>query len=169
MCSCDTDFEQCKEASNAMIDKPPNHQLFDPKAISPVLQCRLDAQAKTVTEPASSTPVVNITFGNEFANLFKSNHTAPNTISEIGPVPIYTSSLIPPLCKPGNDMSIAAFCGLYQLDDSITTKFASHSFKEACLLRYVTFSDLKEMEFKFGQIAALCDAVERWSVPTSMV
>ncbi|KAG1895219.1 uncharacterized protein F5891DRAFT_984425 [Suillus fuscotomentosus] len=138
-------------------------------AISPVLQCRLDAQAKTVTEPTSSTPVVNITFGNEFASLFKSSHTALNTTtSGIGPVPISTSSLIPPLRKPGNDMSIVAFCALYQLDDSITTKFASHSFKEAHLLRYVTFSDLKEMEFKFGEIAALRDAVERWSIPTSM-
>ncbi|KAG1837958.1 hypothetical protein C8R48DRAFT_666962 [Suillus tomentosus] len=160
---------QCKEASNATIDKPPNHRLFDPKAISPVLQRRLDAQAKTVTEPASSTPVVNVTFGNEFASLFKSNHTALNTTtSEIGPAPISTSSLIPPLCKPGNDMSIVAFCALYQLDDSIATKFASHSFKEARLLRYVTFSDLKEMEFKFGEIAALRDAVERWSIPTCM-
>ncbi|KAG1899672.1 uncharacterized protein F5891DRAFT_980910 [Suillus fuscotomentosus] len=138
-------------------------------AISPVLQRRLDAQAKTVTEPASSTPVVNVTFSNEFASLFKSNHTALNTTtSGIGPAPISTSSLIPPLRKPGNDISIVAFCALYQLDDSIATKFASHSFKEARLLCYVTFSDLKEMEFKFGEIAALHDAVERWSIPTSM-
>ncbi|KAG1883120.1 hypothetical protein F4604DRAFT_1921024 [Suillus subluteus] len=130
----------CKEASNATIDKPPNHRLFDLKAISPVLQHRLDTQAKTVTEPASSTPVVNVTFGNEFASLFKLNHTAPNTTtSEIGPAPISTSSLILPLHKPGNDMSIVAFCALYQLDDSIAAKFASHSFKEAHLLHYVTF------------------------------
>ncbi|KAG2345633.1 hypothetical protein BDR05DRAFT_946676 [Suillus weaverae] len=149
-----------KEASNATIDKPPNHRLFDPKAISP---------AKTVTEPASSTPVVNITFGNEFASLFKLNHTALNTTtSEIGPAPISTCLLIPPLHKPGNDMSIVVSCALYQLDNSITMKFASHSFKEAHLLHYVTFSDLKEMEFKFGEIAALRDAVERWSIPTSM-
>jgi hypothetical protein len=166
MCSRDTDFEQCKEASKATIDKPPNHRLFDPKAISPVLQRRLDAQAKTATGPASSTPVVNVTFGNEFAGLFKPNHTAPN--AEIGPAPASTSSLIPPSCKPGEDMSIVAFCILYQLDDSIAMKFASHSFKEARLLRYVTFSDLKEMEFKFGEIAALRDAVERWSIPTSI-
>ncbi|KAG1828411.1 hypothetical protein EV424DRAFT_1536679 [Suillus variegatus] len=136
---------------------------------SELAKSKTKKQAKTVTGPASSTPVVNITFGNEFAGLFKSNHTAPNTTtSEIGPAPISTSSLIPPLHKPGNDMSIVAFCALYQLDDSITTKFASHSFKEARLLCYVTFSDLKEMEFKFGEIAASRDAVERWSIPTSM-
>jgi hypothetical protein len=120
-------------------------------------------------QPVSLTPVVNVTFSNEFASLFKSNHAAPNTTtSDIGPAPISTSSFIPSLCKPGNDMSIVAFCALYQLKDSITTKFASHSFKEAHLLRYVTISYLKEMKFKFGEIAALHDAVERWSIPTSM-
>ncbi|KAG2094612.1 uncharacterized protein F5147DRAFT_657094 [Suillus discolor] len=137
--------------------------------ISPVLQHQLDAQAKIVTGPASSTPVINVTFGNGFASFFKSNHIAPNIItSEIGPAPISKSSLIPPSHKPGNDMSIMAFCALYQLDNSIATKFASHSFKEAHLLHYVTFSDLKEMEFKFGKIAALHDAVGRWFIPTSI-
>jgi hypothetical protein len=65
-------------------------------------------------------------------------------------------------------MSIVAFCALYQLKDSITTKFASYSFKEAHLLRYVTFLYLKEMKIKFGEIATLRDAIERWSIPTSM-
>ncbi|KAG2368819.1 hypothetical protein BDR07DRAFT_1371868 [Suillus spraguei] len=112
-----------------------------------------------------TTLVFNFTFGNEFATLFKPNHAALNVpATNIGPAPNSVSSLLPPSLKPGNNMSITSFCALYKLDDSIAAKFASNSFKEACLLRYVTFADLKEMEFKIGEIAALHDAVETWSI-----
>ncbi|OAX33527.1 hypothetical protein K503DRAFT_869497 [Rhizopogon vinicolor AM-OR11-026] len=116
-----------------MISKKQKRDTNDEPA-APVAK-DISYMAKTVTGPAFSTPVVNVTFGNEFASLFKANHTAPNTTAtEIGPVLIFTSSLIPPSCKPGNDISIMAFCALYQLDDSITTKFASHSFIQESML-----------------------------------
>ncbi|KAG0696077.1 hypothetical protein DFH29DRAFT_813490, partial [Suillus ampliporus] len=158
----------CKDTSEAMLEKPPNHRLFDAKAtaISPVLQRRADAQSKTAST-SFSTLVINFSFGNEFASFLKMNHAALNVpATNIGPAPDSTSSLLPPSSKPGNDMSIMSFCGLYKLDDTIAEKFASNSFKEARLLRYVTFADLKEMEFKIGKIAALRDAVERWSIPS---
>jgi hypothetical protein len=120
---------------------------------------------KTVSQAATSAPVINLTFGNEFATLFKPPIApAPNApATDVGLVSNLASSLLPPSRKCGDNMSIAAFCMLYKLDDSIMTKFVTHSFKEAHLLRYVTISDLKEMEFKFGEIAALRDAVEKWS------
>lgn len=167
MCSCNTNSDQCKDSDEATLEKPPNHRLFDTKAtISPVLQHRLDAQRKTVSQAATSAPVINLTFGNEFATLFKPPIApAPNApATEVGLVSNLASSLLPPSRKCGDNMSIAAFCMLYKLDDSIMTKFVTHSFKETHLLRYVTISDLKEMEFKFGEIAALRDAVEKWSI-----
>ncbi|KIK34682.1 hypothetical protein CY34DRAFT_97513, partial [Suillus luteus UH-Slu-Lm8-n1] len=94
--------------------------------------------------------VINFTFGNEFGSFFKPIHAASTT-----PAPNSTSLLLPPSYKPGNDMSVTAFCAPYKLDNNIAAKFASNAFKEACLLRYVTFTELKEMEFKIGEISAL--------------
>lgn len=163
-------------------------------ALSPVLQHRLNLAASTsaslapvinvtfvnefanpfmtiqapqiASASASLAPVINITFGNEFANPFKpiqAPQIAPT--ADVATLPGSSRSLIPFSRKPGNDMSISAFCTYYNLDDSIAMKFNSHSFKKARLLRYVTFTDLKDMEFKFGEIAALRDAVEKWSIP----
>jgi len=124
--------------------------------------------AKAASASASLAPVINVTFGNEFANLFKPIQAPQITpTADVATLPGSSRSLIPVSCKLGNDMSISAFCTRYNLDDSIALKFDSHSLKEARLLRYVTFTDLKDMGFKFGEIAALCDAVEKWSVPLS--
>jgi len=40
----------------------------------------------------------------------------------------------------------------------------SETYKEAQFLRFVTIAQLKEMGFQLGEIAAICDAVEWWSV-----
>ncbi|KAG0697420.1 hypothetical protein DFH29DRAFT_878704 [Suillus ampliporus] len=73
----------CKDTSEAMLEKPPNHRLFNAKAtaISPVLQ----------------SPVINFSFGNEFASFLKMNHAALNVLAtNIEPAPDSTSSLLPP-------------------------------------------------------------------------
>ncbi|KAF9232500.1 hypothetical protein BU15DRAFT_81189 [Melanogaster broomeanus] len=161
-----------KGTSEATLERPPNHRLFDMKrtAISPVLQRRLDAQTKaTASAAAPLAPVFNFSLGNEFANLFRPAAGAqaqpPVALPMSGVTTISAqATLIPPTHKPGNDMSIADFCSLYKLDNTIGIKFTSQALKEARLLRYVTFADLKDMEFKFGEIAALRDAVEQWAV-----
>jgi hypothetical protein len=50
------------------------------------------------------------------------------------------------------------------LGDNIHSKFINNAYKEARFLRFVTIAELKEMGFQLGEIAALRDAVERWSV-----
>ena len=153
------------DSSHATVDKPPNHHLFDAKksSLSPVLQRCLDMQSKASAPTQASAPVFNFMIGNELASLFHPQVPLP--------VPPATQSisapfeenglLIPSGCATGLDMPIVCFCLAYQLDDSIAKKFVSHSLKEAHLLRFVRFADLKEMRFKFREIAALRDAIKK--------
>ena len=157
------------DSSRAIVDKPPNHCLFHVKklSLSPVLPRHLDMQSKVSAPTQASAPVFNFTIGNELASLFHPQVTLP--------VPPATQSisapfeenglLIPSGHATGPDMPIIYFCLAYQLDDSIAKKFVSHSLKEAHLLQFVWFADLKEMGFKFREIAALHDAIKKWSIP----
>jgi hypothetical protein len=61
-------------------------------------------------------------------------------------------------------MSLANFCQIYQLGDPILQKFVKNGFVQSRMLRFVQIVELKEMEFLLGEIAALKDAVETWSV-----
>jgi hypothetical protein len=64
-------------------------------------------------------------------------------------------------------MPISEFCDLHALRPDILEKFASHLYKDARVLQFVTLTDLKEMGFRLGEIAGLWDAVESWSVQRS--
>jgi hypothetical protein len=45
------------------------------------------------------------------------------------------------------------------------TKLQDNAYADASQLQFVQIADLKDMEFKLGEIASLRVAVERWSVP----
>jgi hypothetical protein len=159
------------DSSHAMLEKPPNHCLFDVKrsSLSPVLQRHLDMQSKGSTSTTYA-PVFNFTIGNELTSLFRPQIPQPASTlpceSAPGPAPFTENAmLIPSGHAMGPDMPIIHFCLAYQLDDSIAEKFMSHLLKEARLLHSVHFADLKEMGFKFGEVAALRDVIEKWSTP----
>ena len=67
-------------------------------------------------------------------------------------------------CQPGIDTPIAEFCRLYGLGDPILQKFLQHGYLQSRMLRFIQIPELKEMDFRLGEIAALKDAVEMWSV-----
>jgi hypothetical protein len=64
-------------------------------------------------------------------------------------------------------MPISEFCDMYALGPDVLERFASHMYKDARVLRFVTLTDLKEMGFRLGEIAGLQDAMELWSVQRS--
>jgi hypothetical protein len=72
--------------------------------------------------------------------------------------------LLPPNTNIGARITIQAFCDVYDLDMSIRDKFHAHGFKNADVFYLVKLSDLKEMEFKVGEIAELQNAVRQWAV-----
>lgn len=65
---------------------------------------------------------------------------------------------------PGPDMTIAEFCGQYELGNGTQQKFITHGYERARVLRFITLGDVTKMELRLGEIAELRDAIERWSV-----
>jgi hypothetical protein len=75
-------------------------------------------------------------------------------------------SLLDPSRTAGPDMPIATFCTRYELGDLILRKLIDNGYSHACMLRFVQITELTQMEFRLGDIAAMKDAVEQWSVST---
>lgn len=73
-------------------------------------------------------------------------------------------TLLPPSRLPGKDMSLIDFCAMFDLVETILEKLHENMYKTARVLRFITIAELKEMGFKFGEIAALRDAVDSWAV-----
>jgi hypothetical protein len=146
------------------LRKPPNNKLFDLSSksrLSPVLQRRKEQQDATAA--AARPPIFNISLGNDFANILR----PPPVANQLPLPPAYPqphSFLLPASRLPGLDMSLADFCQIYQLGDPILQKFVKNGFVQSRMLRFVQIAELKEMEFLLGEIAALKDAVETWSI-----
>ncbi|KAG1879264.1 hypothetical protein C8R48DRAFT_588993, partial [Suillus tomentosus] len=155
-----------KDDGTATLEKPPHHKLFDVRKISPVLQQWLDSQNTKIPPP--SAPVFNFMIGNKVLDIF-----CPQLPAVAATPAVFTSHLSDPSCATllhpsraqGRDIPLDEFCTTYDLGNNIHAKFIQNAYKEARFLRFVTITELKEMGFQLGEIAVLCDAVERWSVP----
>ena len=128
-------------------------------------------------------PIINFSFGREFADLIHGPMNAPaaNTANPELPVyippppaqnvnitpPIYTAPPAPALnaynlaCptllqvnrKAGIDLPLDAFCKHYELDDGIRDCFKEHRYKHAHMFHFLTIKDLETMMFMAGKIA----------------
>ncbi|KAG2109730.1 uncharacterized protein F5147DRAFT_611886 [Suillus discolor] len=157
-----------KDDGMATVNKPPHHKLFNsrPSAISPVLQRWLDTQ--NTKSSSSSAPVFNFTIRNEVIDFFRPQVPAIPTIplaAAAAPSDPTCTYLLHPSRMQGTDMPLNKFCEEYDLGNTIHAKLAENAYKEARFLRFVTIPELKEMGFQLGEIAALRDTVERWSLP----
>lgn len=166
---------QLKGAEHATIEKPPNHRLFDTGLQSPILQRRLNMQNQKNT--SSTAPIFNLTIGNDIVHQLLGprgtdlpplapHPTAPQALAPAAmiydlqcPTLLHTSRL------PGQDMSLSQFCINYKLGDMVFERLRDNGYQDARVLRFLTIDELKEMKFRLGEIAALRDAVEIWSVP----
>ncbi|KAG1765075.1 hypothetical protein EV702DRAFT_1204726 [Suillus placidus] len=133
---------------------------------NPVLQRRLDTQ--NTKSSSLSAPVFNFTIRNEVINFFRPQvPVIPAIPLAVAPAPSNPTCtlLLHPSCMQGTDMPLNEFCAEYDLGNTIHVKFVQNAYKEAQFLHFITIPELKEMGFRMGEIAALCDAVERWSLP----
>lgn len=73
--------------------------------------------------------------------------------------------LLPPNTTVGVRMSIANFCILYDLDESIAEKLTANGYKNASVLYLIKLTELEKMDFLPGEIAELRDAVRQWALP----
>lgn len=65
--------------------------------------------------------------------------------------------------KPSTPLQLADFCMTYTLKNEILNRFSENGFETLNQLCYITLNDLKEMEFKRGEIAGIQDAIATWS------
>jgi hypothetical protein len=166
------------------LQAPPNHRLFTPSStprISPVLQCCLDTQnAKTLAQAVSTAPVFNFSIGKDIVELFRPpvpaaalplTPSTPAVAAVISTHPptydLQCPTLLQPSRLPGEDMPLPQFCAQYKLGTGILDKLLEHSYSQARTLRFLTVEDLKEMKFRLGEIAALREVIDVWSVPIS--
>ncbi|KAG6834876.1 hypothetical protein H0H93_006765 [Arthromyces matolae] len=160
----------------ATIDRPPNHHLFDASANteSPVLQRRREAQQKEETTTQNFTFSIGDDIRDLAKQIFPSLAPVPQPAAPLDPAPpappataekydFNCPTLLQPARKPGLDMNLEQFCTCFDLDNDILTKLRSHGYKNARTLRFLTADELKTMDFRLGEIAAMRDAIESWS------
>lgn len=107
-------------------------------------------------------PVFNHTIGNDNVDMFRparpqSPH--PAAVPALAPAPnlsydLQCPTLLPRSRLPGEDMSLTHFCAKFDLVETIVEKLHENMYKTARALRFITIVELKEMGFKFGEIAS---------------
>ena len=114
--------------SPVTLKKPSNNKLFDPKStshMSPVLQHQKgQMEAAAAPVPTAGPPIFNIALGADFTNMLW-----PAPVAALEPLIQPTLMLLHPSHSLGADMHLSDFCNLYDLDDSICTKFEQHGYK----------------------------------------
>jgi hypothetical protein len=117
---------------------------------------------------SSSAPVFNFTLGNDILSIFRPLNPAQEAPA---PIPAQNNTntinndlLLQPSRAPGPDLPIAQFCTEYGLSSQTAEKFTENCYMHARVLHFVAIEELKQMGFRLGEIAGLCDVVERWSV-----
>ena len=170
-----------KGEDHATLETPPNSRHFDPEnaMLNPVLRKRAEnARVQQAANPAPAAPVINFSFGREFADLLRGPANAMPLVNPNAPPPLYTApptldqnnydlncpTLLQVNRQAGIDMPLDAFCEQYELDEGIRDRLREHRYKHARMLRFLTVKDLETMSFMAGEVAELRDAIDRWSV-----
>ncbi|KAF9236601.1 hypothetical protein BU15DRAFT_7820, partial [Melanogaster broomeanus] len=155
------------------LQTPPNHNKFNAvppgkksSEASPLLQCRL--AERNQASHSQSGPVINSNIPPKILNTFHRNPTIDDA-HHAAPVPAQPrilnsehDSVIPPGMKPGPDLSLDDFCIRYKLSDDVKAKLSENGYFRTETIEFIVISELKEMGFKFGEIAAMKAAMKRW-------
>ena len=70
--------------------------------------------------------------------------------------------LVPASAVPGPSLSLDDFCKAYSLSNNVHQKLDDNGYTGSNTIRYICVPELKEMGFKYGEIAAMKDAVRQW-------
>jgi hypothetical protein len=163
--SAHTEVPKLKDDDSATLLKPPNHKLFDAsnKAVSPIIQRRqaaLTAQNAAAAPPPA--PIIN--FNGAFDFLRPLLPQPPVVPANATPNMEFSTTLLPTNRQAGPDMKLNTFCTTYDLSSKIIDKFIANDYMHARFFRFILIKELEDMGFTRGEIAALRDAVETWSI-----
>ncbi|KAL4062389.1 hypothetical protein V8B97DRAFT_1877926, partial [Scleroderma yunnanense] len=62
----------------------------------------------------------------------------------------------------GSPLSLNEFCTAYSLSDTICQKLDENSYTGSNMISYICISKLKDMGLKYGEIAAMKNALRQW-------
>ncbi|KAF9232534.1 hypothetical protein BU15DRAFT_54905, partial [Melanogaster broomeanus] len=161
-----------KDPTLADLDTPPNHHKFNTlpsknnAAVSPLLSRRLAERNQVTSGPTS--PVINFNIPPELFNSFRPATQAadvrgPTMDNAHPPVTQDQMLLLPPGAQHGAELTLDEFCAKYTLSDGVRTKLHENGYTGTETITFIVISELKEMGFKHGEIAAMKAAVKRWS------
>ncbi|KAG1719693.1 hypothetical protein EDB19DRAFT_1647862 [Suillus lakei] len=155
-----------KDENLADLETPPNHHKFNMAPghktadISPLLQHQL-ADRNQPTNNAS--PVINFNISPELLAVF---HPAPAQAAiehGVPPPAVHDpQSLVQSGMQHGPNLTLDAFCTMYGLSQDIRTKLHDNGYTGSDTLTFIIVPELKEMGFKYGEIAALKAAMRQW-------
>ncbi|KAG1898661.1 uncharacterized protein F5891DRAFT_981803 [Suillus fuscotomentosus] len=138
-----------KDKAQANLETPPNHAKFNTlpgqKGTISLLQCHLAEHAQPASQP----------------------HAPNNNIPQPAPAGSCTEggqsdSLIPYGMLHGPTLSLNDFYSNYTLSDDIHMKLHQNRYTGMETICYILVSELKEMEFKLGEIAVMRPAMKCW-------
>ncbi|KAG1752351.1 uncharacterized protein EDB91DRAFT_1077779 [Suillus paluster] len=161
---------QNKDEAQANLETPLNHTKFNAfpgqKGTVSLLQCHLAECTQPTNQPYG--PVINFNIPPELLTVFCPPAVPNNDIPQPAPAGSCTEgdrsqdSLIPYDVLHGLTLSLNKFCSNYTLSDNIRTKLHQNRYTGTETICYILISQLKEMEFKLGEIAAMCAAMKCW-------
>ena len=140
--------------------KLPNHHLFNalpPNKLgnkSPLLECRI-AQQHAANAPAA--PIMHFHLADMFRPPPTPTATTPLISSSI------TTSLLPAGRVAGPRIALEDFCKHYNLSDSVHKKLDKNGYVGSWTLPFADVQELREANFRPGEIAQLKDVVLQWS------
>ncbi len=173
---------QVKGDGSASLETPPNHRNFPfvpagSKAQPSVLHQRRQA-AQNVAGSSTTSPVFNINIPKEAMALFANAHAVASPALTHAAAPVGTAlpvtpvseplahgpdtPLYPPNMKPTHQYSLTEFCNAHSLSEDILGRFTAQGFTTFNQLCYISLNDLKDMQFKRGEIAAIQDSIAIW-------
>ncbi|KAI5981242.1 hypothetical protein EDD15DRAFT_2380033 [Pisolithus albus] len=135
----------------ADLEKPLNHAKFN----------NLHHMAER-NQAVSTTPIVNFNLLPEMFNAFCPPATKPASPVRSTPAAVTTDLLLPESATPGPCLTLSEFCAAYSLSDNVRQKLDDNGYMGSSTISYICVSELKDMEFKHGEIAAMKDAVRWW-------
>jgi len=132
--------------------------------MSSLLERRLANRNQAATSQAG--PVINFNIPPELLNVFRPGSISTQRSEECARAPASTMQDQHSILLPGThgpDLSLNDFCMSYNLSNEIRTRLHENGYTSAETLTFIVVPELREMGFKFGEIAAMKAAMRRWA------
>jgi hypothetical protein len=117
-------------------------------------------------------PVINVVLPNlNNTGGYAVYPTTPNVANDGAPIaplpqalaPTVDTFILPPNHSEGPKMDIETFCTVYSLSEDFLSRFREHRISGTHAFAHINTKDLKEMNFRIGEIIDIREAVKEWS------